>query len=99
MTDTTMQLLSQGTDPVKMPDFDILAEGKTLSGVAERLMSLSLTDNRGFEADQLTITLDDADGQLRLPPRGARLTVLIGWKGEPLTEKGSYIVDEIAHEG
>ena len=60
MTDTTMQLLSQGTDPVKMPDFDILAEGKTLSGVAERLMSLSLTDNRGFEADQLTITLDDA---------------------------------------
>ena len=36
MTDTTMQLLSQGTDPVKMPDFDILAEGKTLSGVAER---------------------------------------------------------------
>ena len=28
MTDTTMQLLSQGTDPVKMPDFDILAEGK-----------------------------------------------------------------------
>ena len=85
MTDTTMQLLSQGTDPVKMPDFDILAEGKTLSGVAERLMSLSLTDNRGFEADQLTITLDDADGQLQLPPRGARLTVLIGWKGEPLT--------------
>ncbi len=97
MTDTTMQLLSQGTDPVKMPDFDILAEGKTLSGVAERLMSLSLTDNRGFEADQLTITLDDADGQLQLPPRGARLTVLIGWKGEPLTEKGTYIVDEIAH--
>lgn len=99
MTDTTMQLLSQGTDPVKMPDFDILAEGKTLSGVAERLMSLSLTDNRGFDADQLTITLDDADGQLQLPPRGARLTVLIGWKGEPLTEKGTYIVDEIAHEG
>ncbi|QLN13945.1 phage late control D family protein [Escherichia coli] len=89
MTDTTMQLLSQGTDPVRMPDFDILAEGKTLSGVAERLMSLSLTDNRGFEADQLTITLDDADGQLQLPPRGARLTVLIGWKGEPLTEKGT----------
>ncbi len=93
MTDTTMQLLSQGTDHVKVPDFDILAEGKTLSGVAERLMSLSLTDNRGFEADQLTITLDDADGQLQLPPRGARLTVLIGWKGEPLTEKA--LVDSI----
>lgn len=99
MTNTTMQLLNQNAAPVKMPDFDILAEGKTLSGVAERLMSLSLTDNRGFEADQITITLDDADGQLQLPPRGARLTVLIGWKDESLTEKGTYIVDEIAHEG
>lgn len=49
MTDTTMQLLSQSTDPVKMPDFDILAEGKTLSGVAERLMSLSLTDNQDLK--------------------------------------------------
>ncbi|MCU7311671.1 phage late control D family protein, partial [Escherichia albertii] len=48
MINTTMQLFNQSTDPVKMPDFDILAEGKTLSGVAERLMSLSLTDNRGF---------------------------------------------------
>ncbi len=73
MTDTTMQLLSQGTDPVKMPDFDILAEGKTLSGVAERLMSLSLTDNRGFEADQLTITLDDADGTSCSYRHGARV--------------------------
>ncbi|MGP0818178.1 phage late control D family protein, partial [Escherichia coli] len=35
MTDTTIQLLSQGPDPVKMPDFDILAAGPTLSGVAE----------------------------------------------------------------
>ena len=46
MTDTTMQLLSQGTDPVKMPDFDILAEGKTLSGVTERLMSRTSSPSR-----------------------------------------------------
>lgn len=52
----TTQLINRYTDTIKSPDFDILAEGETLSGVAERLMSLSLTDNRGFEADQLTIT-------------------------------------------
>lgn len=50
-------------------------------------MSLSLTDNRGFDADQLTITLDDADGQLRYCATGRAPDVLIGWKGEPLTEK------------
>ena len=80
MTDTTMQLLSQSTDPVKMPDFDILAEGETLSGVAERLMSLSLTDNRGFDADQLTITLDDVGESLRVAKgaRGTGAAVVVG---------------------
>lgn len=33
-------------------------------------MSLTLTDNRGFEADQLDLELDDADGQIVLPRRG-----------------------------
>lgn len=60
MTDTTMQLLSQGTDPVKMPDFDILAEGKTLSGVAERLMSLSLTDNQDWIIAKAEHTIDNS---------------------------------------
>ncbi|WP_427854682.1 hypothetical protein, partial [Salmonella sp. CQ24WZ0581SAL] len=32
-----------------------------------RLMSMTLTDNRGFEADQLDIELNDADGQIVLP--------------------------------
>ena len=27
-------------------------------------MSMTLTDNRGFEADQLDIELNDADGQV-----------------------------------
>ena len=62
-------IAQSGHRPVKCRILIFLAEVKPLSGVAERLMSLSLTDNRGFEADQLTITLDDADGQLRLPPR------------------------------
>ena len=63
-------------------------------------MSLSLTGQPGFEADQLTITLDDADGQLQLPPRArARLTVLIIERRTALTKKALYIVDEIAHEG
>ncbi|HFP0290864.1 TPA: phage late control D family protein, partial [Escherichia coli] len=24
---------------------------------------------------------------------------MLGWKGEPLVDKGTYIVDEVAHEG
>ncbi len=86
-------------DPIKSPDFRIIMEGKPIELLNRRCMNLSMTDNRGFEADQLTLTLDDADGMLALPPRGAVLTLMLGWMGEPLVNKGRFIIDEIAHEG
>lgn len=64
-----------------------------------RLMGLTLTDNRGFEADQLELELDDADGKIVLPRRGAVITLALGWKGQPLFPKGAFTVDEIEHTG
>ncbi|HFL5578176.1 TPA: phage late control D family protein, partial [Salmonella enterica] len=44
----------------KSPAFSITIEGKDVTTVMDaRLMSLTLTDNRGFEADQLDLELDD----------------------------------------
>ncbi|MDU3899007.1 MAG: phage late control D family protein, partial [Enterobacter sp.] len=43
------------------PAFSIEIEGNQLTALDNRLISLSLTDNRGFEADTLDLTLDDAD--------------------------------------
>ena len=37
--------------------------------ISSRLISLSLTDNRGLEADTLDLELSDHDGKLALPPR------------------------------
>lgn len=62
-------------------------------------MSLTLTDNRGFEADQLDIELDDSDGKLVLPRRGAKIAVALGWQGAALIDKGIFTVDEIEHSG
>ncbi|KFB99458.1 phage late control gene D protein [Trabulsiella guamensis ATCC 49490] len=87
------------TDAVKSPAFSITLGGKVLTQLDERIMSLSLTDNRGFDADQLSISVDDTDGAVALPPRGAEIAVSFGWMGEPLTYKGLYTVDEISHEG
>lgn len=39
-----------------------LAGADVTQKIEQRLISLTLTDNRGFEADQLDIELDDADG-------------------------------------
>ena len=84
----------------KSPAFSITIEGKDVSTVMDaRLMSLTLTDNRGFEADQLDLELDDADGLVVLPRRGAVIHLALGWKGQPLFPKGGFTVDEIEHSG
>lgn len=56
--------------------------------LSDRLISLTMTDNRGFEADQLNIELDDTDGQIALPPRGGTLTLWLGWQDSALIKKG-----------
>lgn len=88
-----------------IPDFSVTLDGKDLTTqMRPRLLSLTLTEKRGDEADQLDLTLDDADGRLPLPRMGAVLHVKLGWKQGSgvkvgLFDKGSFIVDEIEHSG
>ncbi|THD48887.1 phage late control D family protein [Enterobacteriaceae bacterium ML5] len=82
------------------PDYMVKLAGSDITtDISRRLISLSLTDNRGFEADQLDIELDDADGLIQMPPRGAVLSVFLGWKGQALFHKGEFTVDEVEHRG
>lgn len=67
--------------------------------VSSRLINLSLTDNRGLEADTLDLELSDHDGKLALPPRNATISLALGWKGKPLIDKGQYSVDEVQFSG
>jgi len=82
------------------PDFMLKVNSKDVTtNIRDRLISMTLTDNRGFEADQLDIELDDADGQLAMPVRGAVITLFLGWKGQTLFGKGDFTVDEVEHHG
>ncbi|MFV8868946.1 phage late control D family protein [Serratia fonticola] len=82
------------------PAFMLTMQGNDITqNISPRLLSLSLVDNRGFEADQLDIELDDADGQVMMPVRGAVLSLLLGWQGQPLVNKGTFTVDEVEHRG
>lgn len=58
-------------DYVRRPWFDLLIGGETVTEVNRRLLSLTVTDNRGFEADTVELVIDDADG--KLPCRGGVL--------------------------
>lgn len=82
------------------PIWRISIAGEDLtSRIQPRLGDLTLTDNRGTEADQLDIKLDDSDGLLQIPPRGAVIRLAIGWAHAGLVDKGTYVVDEIEHAG
>lgn len=82
------------------PDYRITLDGQDLTPIfAPRLESLTLTDARGFQVDTLDLTLTDHDGRLAIPPRGAKLHLHLGWVGQGLEDKGTYLVDEVEHAG
>lgn len=83
-----------------VPSFRLTVDGNDIAQlISPRLMSLELTDNRGIEADQLTLTLSDHDGLLAIPPKGAVLRLWLGWSDTGLVDKGTYTVDETEHSG
>lgn len=79
----------------KAPDYRLVVNGTNITPkVNGRLIDLTLSEDRGGEADTLSLTLSDHDGALEIPPKGASIEVAIGWRGEGLTEKGTYVVDD-----
>lgn len=82
------------------PAYRLVVNGQDITPkINNRLISLALTDNRGLEADQLSISLTDHDGLLSIPPRGAEVQLWLGWTDTGLVYKGSYTVDETEHSG
>ena len=82
------------------PSYHITLDGTDITPrINGRLISLTLREQRGLEADQLDITLADHDGQLAIPPRGAEMQVAFGWQEEGLVDKGRFTVDEVQHTG
>lgn len=78
----------------------VVVDGHDITAdVIARLVSINLQDNRGMEADQLDIQLSDHDGLLAIPPKGATISLWLGWSDTGLVDKGTYKVDELEHSG
>lgn len=83
-----------------MPAYRLVVDGQDVTArFRGPLISLTLTDKRGLEADQLDIELDDSDGLLAIPRKGAEISCAIGWAGQALVDKGLFTVDEVEHSG
>ena len=64
-----------------------------------RIISISLTDKSGFEADELTVSLSDHDGALAPPPKSAEITIALGYIETGIVDKGSYKITEVSWSG
>ena len=90
----------QKTTEYPYPIFRVEVDGVDISPLmASRLMSLSIKDNRGLVVDSVEIELDDSDGRLNIPPKGAIIQVWLGWSNTGLFDKGKYKVDSTTHRG
>lgn len=82
------------------PTYRLVVAGKDITPkLSARLESLSLTEGRENQADQLDLVLLDHDGQVIIPSKEAEIELYIGWEGQPLIDKGSFVVDEVEHSG
>lgn len=82
----------------------LLDDGTDLAAkINPRFLELTLSEKRGDEADELSLTLHNHDGRLAAPETGRVLTLSLGWKvGGPstgLVGKGRFKVDEVEESG
>lgn len=82
------------------PAFQVMADDEDVTAtIADRLLSLTVTDEDGGSADRLEIQLDDRDNAIEFPETGAMLDVSLGYAGASLSYMGKYAVDGVFGEG
>ncbi|SDI01648.1 hypothetical protein SAMN05216466_1167 [Paraburkholderia phenazinium] len=80
--------------------FQIVANGDDITKVIEdRVLRIHTVDKPGLDSDECEIELDDRDGKIEFPPKGATLRISLGWQGQGLALLGEYTIDEIALKG
>lgn len=80
------------------PAFRIVADGTDVTqAIADRLLSIRITDQAGQQSDSLEIALDDRGSLLPVPRSGAWLRVWLGYStgGKLPVYMGAYAVDEV----
>src|SRR5471032_32343 len=82
------------------PIFRIVANSADITSlINDRLLLLRTTDKPGMESDEFELRLDDRDGLVTLPKRGASIEIYLGYAETSLARLGRYVVDEIEVSG
>ena len=80
-----------------IPAFRVIAAGQDATGALQgRLLSLTVTEEDGDNADRVEIEVDDRDGMVALPDLDAELDVALGYRGQSLASLGRFKVDGLS---
>lgn len=88
-----MELIRSDMNPL----FNIRANNNDITKVImERFISLSLTDETGYESDVLEIVLanDDPKNRIKIPPKGAEIELDLGYE-DFIRPMGMFVFDEV----
>ncbi|MGK2740524.1 contractile injection system protein, VgrG/Pvc8 family [Tepidicaulis sp. LMO-SS28] len=78
------------------PEFKIVANGTDITPlIADRLISLSLTDERGEKSDAAVIEIDNRELRVAVPPKGATLEIWLGYRERGMARLGVFTCDEV----
>lgn len=81
------------------PMVQVLANGTDVTGnIMPGLLSLTITDGVGRDYDSVRIEIDDKDGIVSPPSKGAELQVLAGYIDD-VQDFGTFIVDQVSLNG
>lgn len=84
---------------VPMPDFELKYEGKNITeNIKPFLLDLTYTDYLSDQSDELQVVFEDIDKKwidTWFPTQGDKLSVALGYVGEPLVQLGHFEIVEI----
>ena len=82
------------------PTFKMTFDGRDITAkIKPHLVSLTLSDNRGRDADDLSFTVEDIEGRVDLPKAGSKIKVWLGYLETGLFFKGLFVIDELESSG
>ena len=80
---------------VKSPDGKTIEEKNITARILPHLVSLTLTDNAGLQADTLNLVLADTAKATVIPEPDTILRLSLGFKNGTLRDMGDYALDEV----
>ena len=80
------------------PAFSLSVGGSDITAlVADRLVSITVVDEAGFESDRLSLTLDNRDLRIAPPAKGRMLELSLGYQ-DAQQRIGTFVADEVESE-